>query len=450
MPLSRGALGQWRSRTTFVLALSASAVGLGNLWRFPYLLGEHGGAPFMVAYLACLFFVAVPLLIAEVVIGSHGRGSPLVAMRWAADRSLRSRGWVLAGLMAVLAGLLLLAVYTVVAGWSMAFASATVRGEFAAASALEVSNYFRGLVNDVGATLAWITLFITAVTGIVALGIRRGIGLFVWFAVPAMFALLFILVDFALAHGDLVAAGEFLFAFQMLDFDARSLLVALSHAFYTLGIGVGVGITYGAYAHDRIPIARSVLAVAIFDAALAVMAGVAVMPLVFAANVEPGTGPGLTFLAMPYVFGNAADGELYGTLFFVLVLVVALGSAVALLEPLVGALKQHLRVRRLTAAVIGGGAVWCLAALAALSLAEDPDPGMPWFRLLDQVASYWLMPLAALLLALFVGWRMQPVLRREQLYRAGPVLYGGWLYLLRYVSVPAIIVILLANLVRYG
>jgi NSS family neurotransmitter:Na+ symporter len=450
MPLSRGALGQWRSRTTFVLALSASAVGLGNLWRFPYLLGEHGGGPFMLAYLACLFLVAAPLLIAEVVIGSHGRGSPPVAMRWAADRSLRSRAWVLAGLIACLAGLLLLAVYAVVAGWSMAFAAATVRGEFGAASVLEVSTFFRGLVNDVSASLAWITLFIAAVTGIVALGIRQGIGLFVWFAVPAMFALLFILVDFALTHGDLVAAGEFLFAFQTLDFDARSLLVALSHAFYTLGIGVGVGITYGAYSQSRIPVARSVLAVALFDAALAVMAGVAVMPLVFAANVEPGMGPTLTFVAMPYVFGNVADGELYGTLFFVLVLIVALGSAVALLEPLVGALKQHLRLRRLTAAVIAGGVLWCLSALAAISLAGDSDPGLPWFRLLDQLATYWLIPLAALLLALFVGWQMQPVLRREQLYRAGPVLYGGWLFLLRYVSVPAIIVILLANLVRHG
>ena len=449
MPLSRGALGQWRSRTTFVLALSASAVGLGNLWRFPYLLGEHGGAPFMLAYLACLFLVAAPLLIAEVVIGSHGRGSPPVAMRWAADRSLRSRGWVLAGLLPCLAGLLLLAVYAVVAGWSMAFAFATARGEFAAASALEVSRYFRALIGDTGAALAWMTLFIAAVTAIVALGIRRGIGLFVWFAVPATIALLLILVDFALRHGDLVAAGKFLFTFQRLDFDARSVLVALSHAFYTLGIGVGVGIAYGAYSHQRIPIARSVLAVAIIDAALAVMAGVAVMPLVFAANVEPGAGPALTFVAMPYVFGNVAEGELYGTLFFVLVLVVALGSAVALLEPLVGALKQHLRLRRLTAAVIAGGTVWCLAALAALSLADEAGPGLPWFLLLDQLATDWLMPLAALLLALFVGWQMRPVLRREQLYRAGPVLYGGWLFLLRYVSVPAIIVILLANLARH-
>lgn len=446
MALSRGVLGQWRSRMTFVLALSASAVGLGNLWRFPYLMGENGGGTFMLAYVACLFLIAVPILIAEVMVGSHGRGSPPVALLWSADRSLRSRAWVGVGLLSCLAGLLLLAVYAVVAGWSLAFAAAMARGEFAAASTLEVGRFFRLLVSDGGAALAWTSLFLVVVVGVVSLGIRRGIGVVVWLAVPAILALMLILVDLSLTRGDLVAAQAFLFSFQTLDFDQSSVLAALGHAFYTLGIGVGVGITYGAYSDERIPIARSVLAVAVFDTTLAVLAGVALYPLVFAANVEPGMGPGLTFVAMPYVFGNLADGELYGTAFFLLVLVVALGSAVALLEPVVGALKQHLKIRRLTAAVIAGGAVWSLSALAVYSLASSE--GTAWFLIMDRLATQWLMPLAALGVACFVGWQMQPVLRREQLYRAGPLLYGAWLFLLRYLAVPAIMVILLVNLVR--
>jgi hypothetical protein len=294
----RGELGGWRSRTTFVLALSASAVGLGNLWRFSYLVGENGGGLFVLAYLFCLFFVAMPVMVAEVIIGSHGRGSPVEALRWAADRSLLSRGWMLLGVLACVTGLLILSYYVVVAGWALAYAWYSHAGWFAAASAPVVAEHFRLLLDDVLLMIYWQTLFLLPAVGVVALGIRRGLGLLVWLTVPCLFALLAALVQFGFDAGDIPATQEFLFSIKPIDFSWNSMLAALGQALFTLGVGVGTGISYGAYAPSRLPIGRSVMAVGVFDTAIALMAGLAIFPIVFANNMEPSMGPGLMFVTV--------------------------------------------------------------------------------------------------------------------------------------------------------
>jgi NSS family neurotransmitter:Na+ symporter len=330
MPLmARNGFGGWKSRTTFVLALSSSAVGLGNLWRFSYLTGEHGGAPFVVSYILCLFLIAVPLLVAEVAIGTHGRGSPTVAIRWAADRSLLSRNWMVIGLLACVTGLLILSYYVVVAGWSLAYIGFMSSDIFSAASALTVGEHFDDFLASPRKLMYWQSLFLLMVVGVAIMGVRRGLGLLVWLAVPTLMVLLGVLVVFAVENGNMRAAQEFLFSVKLRDFSAQSVLVALGHAFFTLGAGVGVAITYGAYAPDRIPIGRSVIAVALFDTLISLAAGLAIFPIVFANNIEPSMGPGLMFVSVPYAFGNIMQGELFGTLFFALVAVAALGSAVA-------------------------------------------------------------------------------------------------------------------------
>ena len=180
------ALGGWQTRTTFVLALSASAVGLGNLWRFSYLAGEHGGAPFVITYVLCLFLIAVPVMVAEVVVGSHGRASPVRAIRWASDRSLRSRKWMLWGWLACITGLLILSYYTVVAGWGMAYARYMQSGLFSAASAAVVGEHFARFLTEPVQQVYWQSLFLLLASVIVSLGARRGLGLLVWLAVPAL------------------------------------------------------------------------------------------------------------------------------------------------------------------------------------------------------------------------------------------------------------------------
>ncbi len=448
--MSRGQLGSWDSRTTFVLALAAAAVGFGNLWRFSYLVGTNGGAPFLVLYIACLFAVAVPVMLAEVVIGSHGRGSPVAALRWAADCSLRYRSWALVGLGACITGLLVLAYSTVIAGWALAYAREMSTGRFSAASAVMVGDRFRALLAEPDLMLYWQSLFLLMAVAYVAFGARRGVGLMAWLAVPSLMVLLGVLVLYSLDHGDLVSAREFLFSVRWQDFTAESALVALGHAFFTLGVGVGTGICFGAYAPARTPLGRSVVAVALFDLLFGLGAGLALFPIILAQNVEPAMGPGLLFVAVPYAFGNVVQGELFGTLFFVMVAIAALGSAVAILEPIVVFLMQQLHCSRFFALFISALLVWLLALAAALSLNYWRDQawlgGLNLVTRLDELTSRWLLPLIALGLVIFVGWRMRPAISRAELGRESGVFFSLWLASLRYIALPAILLLMVTSL----
>ncbi len=450
MPLNaRNGFGAWKSRTTFVLALSSSAVGLGNLWRFSYLTGEYGGAPFVISYLLCLFLIAVPLLIAEVVIGTHGRGSPTIAIRWATDRSLLSRNWMVLGLLASFTGLLILSYYAVVAGWGLAYAGFMASGVFSSASALTVGAHFDQFLASPRVLIYWQSLFLLMVVATAVMGVRRGLGLMAWVAVPALMVLLGVLVVFAVENGDVQAAQAFLFSVKLMDFSAKSMLVALGHAFFTLGVGVGVAITFGAYAPQRIPIGRSVIAVALFDTLISLAVGLAIFPIIFANNTEPSMGPGLLFVSVPYAFGNILQGELFGTLFFVLVVVAALGSAVALMEPCVRLLMQHWRMPRLFAVLLVAGVVWLLGLGTVLSFnvwhRELWFGNWNFFALLDAITADFLLPLVSLLTAIFVGWRMRVEILRVELYREAGLFFSLWRFLLRFIVPAAIVLIFVAG-----
>ena len=442
-----GQLAQWRSRTTFVLALSASAIGLGNLWRFSYLAGENGGGPFVVSYIVCLFLIAVPVLIAEVVIGTQGRASPVAAIERAADRSLRSRGWKLVGILACVTGLLILSYYVVVAGWALAYAQKMQSGEFSAASAVLVGQHYRDFLSAPREMVYWQSAFLFTAAGLLCFGVRRGVGLAAWIIVPALLVLLSVLVDFSLRHGDMAAAQDFLFSIQWADFTPQSMLVALGHAFYTLGIGVAVGISYGAYAPERVPVGRSVVAVAVFDILISLAAGLAIFPIVFANNVEPSMGPGLMFVSLPYAFGNIMQGEVFGFLFFLMVVVVALGSTIAMMEPIGTYVMRRTGLHRVPAVLAVTAVIWGLALGTVLSfnVAQEQLWFGKWnfFQLLDAITADFLLPLVSLLIAVFVGWRMRREFLRVELARETELFFSLWLILLRYVVPPAIGLILL-------
>jgi NSS family neurotransmitter:Na+ symporter len=427
-------------------------VGLGNLWRFSYLAGEQGGAPFVVTYVLCLFAVAVPLMVAEVVIGSHGRGGPVAALRWVSDRSLLTRGWSILGWLACVTGILLLAYYAVVAGWALAYARFMQDGQFSAASARLVGQHFAVFLADPARQVYWLTLFLLPAGLFVLLGVRRGLGLLVWLTVPGLLALLAVLVKFSFDHGDLAAARDFLFTVKWVDFSTESTLLALGHAFFTLGIGVGAGICYGAYAPARVPIGRSVVAIAVFDTMISLLVGMAIFPLLFANNVAPSAGPGLMFISLPYAFGNLYQGEMFGALFFLLVVVAALGSAVALMEPSVRTLIQQARLRRITAVLIVLAVVWVISLGVVIGMA--PGERDAWFAngklfvFLDRLTAQCLLPLVSLGTALLVGWRLKPMLLRRELYRDSALFFSGWRLLLRYVVPPAIGLLLFAALLE--
>lgn len=445
MPIPRGGLGQWHSRTTFVLALAAGAAGLGSLWRFAWLMGTHGGAPFMLAYLLCLAGLAVPLLVAELALGIHGRGGPPQALAWAADRSLRLRHWRWLGWLACVAGLLVLVCQVVVMGWALDYANMLQAQQLSGASARLVGEQFAALLAQPERQMAWQVAFLLLLAAFAAQGVRRGVGLLAWLLVPALVTLLVSLVWLSLASGDTAAARDFLFSSRAMDFDRQALVAALGHALLTLGTGVGMGIVYGAYAPRRVPVARSVLAVAVFDTVVALLAALAIYPIALANNLEPAAGPGLLFISLPYAFGNMPQGEALGVLFFAMVVVAALGSAVALLEPTVAALRQRSGLPRavVVAAVVSG--TGAASAVVTYSLA-----GQGWFghinllALIDRFAAGLLLPAVCLVLALFVGWRLDRRVLREQFARESGLFFSLWHGLIRYIAPLALALLLLA------
>ncbi len=443
-----GAPDRWGTRTTFILALSASAVGLGNLWRFSYLSGEYGGGAFVVTYVLCLFLIAAPVMIAEVVLGSYGGPSPVEAIRRTCDASLRSRAWRIIGALACLTGVLILSFYIVVAGWGIAYAGFMHADVFSAARPGEVGAHFKTFLADPLQQIYWQSLFLLVAAVVVVLGVKRGLGLLVWLAVPLMLGMLVFLIKYGFDYGDMTATRNFLFSTRLVDFSSQSVLVALGHALFTLGVGVGTGISYGAYAPERIPIGRSIMAVAVFDTVIALLAGLAIFPIVFANNMEPAAGPGLLFISLPYAFGNLMQGELVGTVFFTLMVLAALGSAVAVMEPVVAMLKQQLRIERFTATLIVVAVVWLLAWAVVMSL--QPGQELAWFgkrnllELLDTLTASLLLPLVALLITLLVGWRIRPEILRLALARESVLFFSLWRFLLRYIAPLAIVLMILA------
>lgn len=448
----RNPLGEWQWRTTFLLALIMAAVGMGSVWRFSYLAGTYGGAPFVLTYIACLFLLAIPVMVAELVLGGQGRAGVVQSVQQAINRSRLPHIWLVWPWLACVTGLLLVACYTVVAGWSLAYALDSMRGAFMAASAKDVGDYFQALLGDGIRLFRLQTAFMLAVMLILLAGVRTGLGTLAWLLVPGLLAALFLLLEFSLARGEVQRAGEFLFAFQLLDFNREAGLVALGQAFYTLGIGVGTGVAFGACAPRRVPLGRSVVAVALFDTLVAMAVGMVVFPLVFASNQLPSMGPQLLFVGLPYAFGNLPGGDAYSALFFGMVCLVALGSCAAILEPLTGALVQQFRLRRLTAVVLVGALAWWLAWQGMRSL----DPATPdgWasgavFRSMDWLAGNILLPLSTLILCLLVGWGLRLRVLRQQLAREPRWIFSLWYGLVRYIAPPAALLVMFAALLLY-
>ena len=448
--VTRLALGSWTNQTTFIMALTGLAVGLGNIWRFSYLMGENGGGMFILVYLLSLLLVAVPVLIGEVIIGSHGRSSPIVAMEWACKRANVSIGWAAIGWLTSVTALLILSYYSVIAGWALAYVGKMQTALFTNANVASVGLHFQQFLSDPLGMLYWQSLFLGAALVVMALGLRFGLGLFFWVAVPLFLVLLVILINFSCENGNLEAAKKFLFAFNAWDFSARSALIALGHAFYNLGIGVGAAMAFGAYMPKKTPIVRTVIMVVLIDTVIAIAMGVVIFPIIFANNLEPNMGPGLIFVSLPYAFGNMIQGQWFGSLFFLLVVVTALGTAIALAEPLVGYLIQVWRIRRIYAALCVCGMAWILGLGTVMSFSlwssRNLIGGLNYFEAIDFLTANILLPICALLIALFVGRVLDREVLRGKLYREGDQMFYLWLWLLRYIVPPAIIIIFVAAL----
>ncbi len=437
--------GEWSSRWVFILAATGSAVGLGNIWKFPYITGEHGGGAFVLIYLLCVALVGLPVMMAEILLGRRGRQSPMNTMRLLAEEAGASPRWAWVGWCGVLAGFLILSYYSVIAGWALAYVVRMASGIFIGADGQLAQAVFERFLADPEAVLGWHTLFMVMTMVVVARGVRGGLEQAVRLLMPALFLLLLLLVGYAMTTGAFDQGLRFLFNPDFSRLDPAAVLVAMGHAFFTLSLGMGAIMIYGSYMPQRASIAGASLAIAVADTLVALLAGMAIFPVVYANGLEPGAGPGLLFQTLPVAFGQMPAGVLFGTLFFVLVVFAAWTSAISLIEPAVTWLVENRGVRRLTACLWAGVATWLLGIGTVLSFnlwKEFTLFGLNFFGLLDFLTANLMLPLGGLAIALFVGWVMRERDVAEELALKGG-LYRLWRWVLRYVTPVAVGIVFL-------
>jgi len=446
----------WSSRLTFLLAAIGAAVGLGNIWKFPYIMGENGGSAFVLVYLLCIAFVALPILIAEIMIGRRGRQSPPHAMAIVAREEGRHGAWSLVGWLGVVGAYLIMSYYSVIAGWALAYLFKAGGGDFEGQAAEAIGAQFDALLADPLQLTLWHGLFSIVTMLILMRGLRRGVERTVEVLMPVLFVLLAVMVAYAWMEGDFLRAVHFMFDFDLAAIDGGVVLMAVGHAFFSIGVAMGLMMGFGAYLGRDVSIGRSALIIAAMDTLVALGAGIAIFALVFANGLDPAEGPGLIFVTLPIAFGSMPGGLLFGTLFFVLLVAAALTSAIGALEPVVAYVEEHRGMSRPLAAVITCGSAFLigLGTVVSFNLAADWHPlgfidrlaEADFFELMDYLTANLMMPLSGLLLALFVGWRIDPQRVAEELAIENPTLFRLWFTLLRYVVPVSIVIIFIANL----
>lgn len=359
--------GHWSSRLAFVLAVSGSAVGLGNIWRFPYIAGENGGGAFVIVYLLFVFGVGLPIMMSEVLMGRRGRRNPVATMRLLGEEESGNPDWRWIGLLGVLAGVLILSFYSVIAGWAVAYIFEGGSGAFVGAEADAIGERFGAFMANPLATGIWHTLFMAATVVIVARGVERGLESAVRVLMPALVALLLLLLGYSMVAGDFARGVQFLFEPRFSDLSPQGVLDALGQAAFTLSVGMGAIMAYGAYLPADASITRTSVAVVCADTAIAILAALVIFPIVFANGIDPAQGPGLVFQSLPLAFGRMPGGTIVAILFFLLLAFAALTSAISLLEPGVAWLMETFGASRARAANLIGVIVWALGFLTVMS-----------------------------------------------------------------------------------
>ncbi len=404
----KGMHGTWTSRWTFIMAATGSAVGLGNMWKFPYVAGSNGGGAFVLIYLGCILLIGVPVMMSEVLIGRNGRQSPINSMNEAVAHSNANSLWRSVGWLGVLAGLLILSFYAVIAGWALDYIFLISSGELQGINGESAAAAFNTLLSDPGRLIFWQSIFMGLCVAVVVGGVKKGLGIAVETLMPLLFIMLLMLLGFAMFKGNFSAAVNFLFSFDLEALTWRGVLEAMGQAFFTLSIGMGAIMAYGAYMPQNANIGKTILIVAFFDSSVAIISGLIIFSIVFATpGIEPSAGPGLMFISLPVAFGSMPGGLLIGAVFFVLVSIAAWSSAISLLEPCVAWLMEAQHIGRAKANLIIAGTAWILGLGSVFSFniwAEYKVAGFTFFDFLDFLTANIMLPISGLLITLFVGY----------------------------------------------
>lgn len=435
--------GHWSSRMAFILAVTGSAVGLGNIWKFPYIAGQNGGGAFVLVYLFCVVLIGMPVMMSEILIGRRGRRNPVATMRLLGLEEGSSRHWQWVGGLGVLAGIFILSYYSVIAGWTLAYTVKSASGVFAGANADTVSAQFNAFVGDWRLVALCHTLFMGLTIFVVARGVERGLEKAVRFMVPALLLMMLVLLGYSVMSGNFGEGLAFMFTpdFDKLTWD--SVLAAMGQAFFTLSIGMGAIMAYGAYLPEDTSITAASGAVVAADTMIAILAGLVIFPLVFANNLDPAEGPGLVFHTLPLALGQMPGGAFFSTVFFVLLSFAAWTSAIGLMEPAVAWFVEHHNRTRGQAAVITGLSIWSIGLASVLSfnvLADFTFYKGTIFDNVDHVTSNIMLPLGGVFIAVFAGWIMCRNSTADELGGAGSI-YSLWRMFTRFVAPIGILLV---------
>ncbi|MGM7703465.1 sodium-dependent transporter [Pseudalkalibacillus sp. Hm43] len=446
--LEQQAREQWKTRTGFMLASMGSAIGLGNIWKFPYITGENGGAAFIIVYLICIALIGIPIMLAEFAVGRNTQKDAVGSFR----ELTPGKPWFITGIFGVAAAFLILSFYGVVAGWALSYTTKAMSGDLLAIPADQMGDAFGGFIGNALSPILWQTLFMAIVIIVVVRGIKEGIEKWNKILMPTLAVLLVILVIRAVT---LPGAGEgvsFLLSPDFSALNANAILVALGHAFFSLSLGMGTMITYGSYVPKNVNLPTAATGVSLADTGFALLAGLAIFPAVFAFGMDPGAGPGLIFVTLPAVFEMMPFGQFFSVLFFLLISMAALTSAISILEVPVAYFMRKFEWTRKKATWIIGTIIFLFGIPSSLSLGAWGGFtifGLGFFDAVDYLASNILLPLGGLLTALFVGWALgkQKSLEIGGLSEAS--VWGKlWILSLRFVA-PVLILLVMASVLGF-
>jgi NSS family neurotransmitter:Na+ symporter len=403
--------GSWGSKIGFILAAAGSAVGLGAIWKFPYVAGANGGGVFLLVYLACVFSVGVVMMLAEMMIGRSAKKSATSAYR-----ALGKGKWHWAGWISVLCVYLILGFYCVVGGWTIAYIVEAMKGDILTTDAKLLGSIFTDFIGNPTAALSYTAVFMTITAVIVIAGVQAGIERICKILMPGLFILMLFLVYRSLSLPGAVEGVMYFITPDWSKLSVRMVLDALGLAVFSLSVGAGLMIAYGSYLSHETKVVNAGLWIAGLATMASVLAGLMILPAVFAFNVDPAAGPGLTFITMPALFAQMAGGQLLAIVFFALLLFAAVTSSISILEPVVAFLIDEYGMARKTATIVVAVSNYLIlsvpAALSFGSMAGDLSiMGKTPFDLMDFIASNLLMPLGGMFAAVFAGWRIWPEIR---------------------------------------
>ena len=430
----------WKSRIGFIFAATGSAVGLGNIWKFPYMAGEYGGGAFVLVYLFSILIVGLPIMVAELVIGWRSRKNPVGAMVL-----LANKWFAPIGVIGVVSGFLILSFYSVVAGWSLAYLLMAITGKFWAVSSSEIPNLFDQLYSNSFQVSFWHFIFMGLTIAIVIGGIQGGIERWSRILMPALFFLLVIMLGFSLTGGGGKAAIRFLFEPNFQKLTIGGILEAIGQSFFSLSLGMGAMITYGSYLREKDNVVSAGAAIAFFDTLIALLAGLVIFPIVFRFGHEPAAGVGLVFKILPNLFSQMPFGRFFAIAFFLLLAFAALTSAISLLEVVVAYLVDEFMWKRKLATFFSGGLITLLGLLSAVSTLKVPFTQMGWLDFLDHLTTNYMLPIGGILICLFAGYRVKKneIRNAFDLHGYHPFLFYSWLILARFIAPILVLMVIL-------